>query len=167
VNEAALLAARQVKRRSGKSISTRPSTGWSPAEEDPGDEREGTGDRGHPRAGTRWRRSACRDRPGGEGLDRLARDRGTGLHAAASDEDRTCLPGRSYSTLCVLLGGRTAEEIVFGDVSTGAQNDLQRATDLVRHMVTQYGMSEKVGLMTYDGADGSAYCRACLRRGTQ
>jgi cell division protease FtsH len=53
--------------------------------------------------------------------------------------------------LCVLLAGRTAEEIVFGDVSTGAQNDLQRATDLVRHMVTRYGMSEKVGLMTYDG----------------
>src|SRR5512136_1444517 len=56
-----------------------------------------------------------------------------------------------FNRLCVLLGGRTAEEIVFGDVSTGAQNDLQRATDLVRHMVTQYGMSEKVGLMTYDG----------------
>jgi cell division protease FtsH len=53
--------------------------------------------------------------------------------------------------LCVLLGGRTAEEIVFGDVSTGAQNDLQRASDLVRHMVAQYGMSEKIGLMTYDG----------------
>ncbi|HSC71681.1 MAG TPA: hypothetical protein VLH58_10035 [Candidatus Methylomirabilis sp.] len=50
-----------------------------------------------------------------------------------------------------LLGGRTAEEIVFGDVSTGAQNDLQRATDLVRHMVGQYGMSEKIGLMTFDG----------------
>ena len=49
------------------------------------------------------------------------------------------------------LSGRTAEEIVFGDVSTGAQNDLQRATDLVRHMVAQYGMSDKVGLMTFDG----------------
>jgi cell division protease FtsH len=56
-----------------------------------------------------------------------------------------------FNRLCVLLGGRTAEEIVFGDVSTGAQNDLQRATDLVRHMVAQYGMSDKVGLMTFDG----------------
>ena len=56
-----------------------------------------------------------------------------------------------FNRLCVLLGGRTAEEIIFGDVSTGAQNDLQRATDLVRHMVAQYGMSEKVGLMTFDG----------------
>jgi cell division protease FtsH len=61
-----------------------------------------------------------------------------------------------FNRLCVLLAGRTAEEIVFGDVSTGAQNDLQRATDLVRHMVTQYGMSEKVGLMTYDGSGRTA-----------
>ena len=57
-----------------------------------------------------------------------------------------------FNRLCVLLGGRTAEEIIFGDVSTGAQNDLQRATDLVRHMVGQYGMSDKVGLMTFDGS---------------
>jgi cell division protease FtsH len=51
--------------------------------------------------------------------------------------------------LCVLLGGRVAEEIIFGDVSTGAQNDLQRATDIARSMVTEYGMSEKLGLVTY------------------
>ena len=52
--------------------------------------------------------------------------------------------------LDVLLGGRVAEEIVFGDVSTGAQDDLQRATDIVRHMVTQYGMSEVLGLATFE-----------------
>ena len=52
--------------------------------------------------------------------------------------------------LDVLLGGRTAEEIVFGDVSTGAQDDLQRATDLVRHMITRYGMSEVLGLATFE-----------------
>ena len=51
--------------------------------------------------------------------------------------------------LCVLLGGRVAEEIIFGDISTGAQNDLQRATDIVRSMVTEYGMSDKLGLVTY------------------
>jgi cell division protease FtsH len=50
----------------------------------------------------------------------------------------------------VLLGGRVAEEIVFGDISTGAQNDLQRVTDLARHMVTQYGMSESLGLVTFE-----------------
>jgi cell division protease FtsH len=57
--------------------------------------------------------------------------------------------------LDVLLGGRVAEEIVFSDVSTGAQNDLQRATDLARHMVTQYGMSERLGLATFAEPRGS------------
>jgi cell division protease FtsH len=52
--------------------------------------------------------------------------------------------------LDVLLGGRTAEELVFGDVSTGAQNDLQHATDLARDMVTRFGMAEAVGLATYE-----------------
>ncbi|AKM39185.1 cell division protein FtsH [Burkholderia contaminans] len=52
-----------------------------------------------------------------------------------------------------LLGGRVAEELVFGDVSTGAQNDLERATAMARHMVMQYGMSEKIGLATFDDGD--------------
>uniref|UniRef100_UPI003BEF4199 ATP-dependent zinc metalloprotease FtsH n=1 Tax=Burkholderia arboris TaxID=488730 RepID=UPI003BEF4199 len=54
--------------------------------------------------------------------------------------------------LDVLLGGRVAEEIAFGDVSTGAQNDLERATALARHMVMQYGMSDRMGLVTLDDA---------------
>jgi cell division protease FtsH len=49
----------------------------------------------------------------------------------------------------VLLGGRMAETIVFGDVSTGAHNDLQRATDIIRAMVAEYGMGETLGLTTY------------------
>ncbi|NLI82257.1 MAG: ATP-dependent metallopeptidase FtsH/Yme1/Tma family protein [Deltaproteobacteria bacterium] len=49
----------------------------------------------------------------------------------------------------VLLGGRMAEAIVFGDVSTGAHNDLQRATDVARAMVSEYGMGETLGLSTY------------------
>ena len=49
----------------------------------------------------------------------------------------------------VLLGGRIAEEIVFGDITTGAQNDLQKATELLRKMVTQFGMSELLGPMTF------------------
>ena len=50
----------------------------------------------------------------------------------------------------VLLGGRVAEELVYSDVSTGAQNDLQRATDIARHMITHYGMSESLGLATFE-----------------
>jgi cell division protease FtsH len=57
----------------------------------------------------------------------------------------------------VLLGGRVAEEIVFGDVSTGAQNDLQRATEIARTMITQFGMSEKLGLASLEGPRHAAF----------
>jgi len=53
--------------------------------------------------------------------------------------------------LAVLLGGRSAEEIVFQEISTGAQNDLQRATDLARSMVAEYGMSEVLGPVAFKG----------------
>ncbi len=52
--------------------------------------------------------------------------------------------------LCVLLGGRIAEESVFGEISTGAHNDLFRATDIAKSMVKEYGMSEKLGYMTFE-----------------
>ncbi|MGV8074517.1 MAG: ATP-dependent zinc metalloprotease FtsH [Syntrophobacteraceae bacterium] len=51
--------------------------------------------------------------------------------------------------LLVLLGGRVSEEIIFDDISTGAQNDLQRASDIARTMVTEYGMSDRLGPLTY------------------
>ena len=51
--------------------------------------------------------------------------------------------------VCELLGGRVAEEIVIKDVSTGASNDLQRVTEIARKMVTEWGMSDRVGLVTY------------------
>ena len=51
--------------------------------------------------------------------------------------------------IAVLLGGRVAEELVYGEVSTGAHNDLERATELARMMVTRYGMSERIGLATF------------------
>jgi cell division protease FtsH len=55
------------------------------------------------------------------------------------------------SQLAVLLGGRTAEEIALREISTGAQNDLQRATDIARAMVTEFGMSDALGAINYDG----------------
>ncbi|MES1255326.1 MAG: ATP-dependent zinc metalloprotease FtsH [Acidobacteriota bacterium] len=55
------------------------------------------------------------------------------------------------SQMAVLLGGRTAEELAIGEISTGAQNDLQRATDIARAMVTEFGMSDALGAINYDG----------------
>ncbi len=51
--------------------------------------------------------------------------------------------------MAMILGGRVAEEIIFGEITTGAQNDLEKVTDLARRMVTSYGMSEKMGPMTF------------------
>ncbi len=59
--------------------------------------------------------------------------------------------------LAVLLGGRTAEEIALGEISTGAQNDLQRATDIARAMVTEWGMSEAMGAVNYAGEKRSRF----------
>ncbi|MCL6593601.1 MAG: cell division protein FtsH, partial [Alicyclobacillus sp.] len=57
--------------------------------------------------------------------------------------------------ICGLLGGRVAEEIVFGEISTGAANDLQRVTEIARQMVTEYGMSEKLGPMQFGSRQGA------------
>jgi cell division protease FtsH len=66
-------------------------------------------------------------------------------------EDRYLMTrGDLYSQLAVLLGGRTAEEIALNEISTGAQNDLQRATDMARAMVTEWGMSDTLGAVNYD-----------------
>ena len=66
-------------------------------------------------------------------------------------EDRYLLTrGELLDRLDVMLGGRAAEELLCGDISTGAQDDLQRATDLARDMVTRFGMSDALGLATYE-----------------
>ena len=73
-------------------------------------------------------------------------------------EDRYLLSRTDLkSQLAVLLGGRTAEEIAFNEISTGARNDLQRATDIARSMVTEYGMSDAIGAVTYDAERGAKF----------
>jgi cell division protease FtsH len=73
-------------------------------------------------------------------------------------EDRYLLTrGDLLNQLSVLLGGRSAEEIAFGEVTTGAQNDLQRATDIARAMVTEFGMSEALGAVNYNGHKRSQF----------
>jgi cell division protease FtsH len=59
--------------------------------------------------------------------------------------------------IATLLGGRSAEEIVFGEVTTGAANDLQRATDIAEQMVGTYGMSDTLGPLAYDKQGGSRF----------
>lgn len=68
-------------------------------------------------------------------------------------EDRYLLThSELLARIHVLLGGRVAEEIIFRDASTGAQNDLQKATEIARTMVTQFGMSDRVGLVALEGS---------------
>ncbi len=59
--------------------------------------------------------------------------------------------------ITVLFGGRAAEEIVFGSISTGAQNDLMRATDIVRALITQFGMDEEIGLVVFEKPGGNRF----------
>ena len=62
------------------------------------------------------------------------------------------MKSRMLDDIVSLLGGRVAEKIIFGDISTGASNDIQRATEIARNMITKYGMSEKLGPIAF-GSD--------------
>jgi cell division protease FtsH len=66
-----------------------------------------------------------------------------------------------------LLGGRAAEEMIFKDISTGAHNDLAKATDIARSMVTEYGMSEKAGQVYYKGEPQAMFLQQDLNRTTK
>jgi len=80
----------------------------------------------------------------------LPRGRALGVTQQLPEDDRYHYP-RAYlvNRLCVALGGRVAERIVFNDVSSGAQSDLKHVTELAEKMVCQWGMSEKIGAMTF------------------
>lgn len=73
-------------------------------------------------------------------------------------EDRTYRSrNEMLEEIVVLLGGRVAEALILGDISTGASNDIERATNLVFSMITKYGMSEKLGPITYGSNDGEVF----------
>ncbi len=77
-----------------------------------------------------------------------------GLTVSLPKEDRSYLSRTELSErIAVCLGGRVAEQLILGDISTGASNDIQRATDIARAMVTKYGMSAQLGSINYD-SDG-------------
>ena len=64
---------------------------------------------------------------------------------------------RMLNDIKVLLGGRIAEEIIFGDITTGASNDIKRATATARKMITKYGMSLELGTIDYDSDGGEVF----------
>lgn len=88
----------------------------------------------------------------------IPRGRAGGFTMNLPQEDKNYVTKREMEEqIIVLLGGRIAEKLVLGDISTGAQNDLERATAIARNMVTHYGMSEKLGTMTYGSDDNEVF----------
>ena len=65
--------------------------------------------------------------------------------------------GRMMQNIMVDLGGRIAEELIFDDITTGASQDIKQATQIARAMVTQYGMSDKVGMIQYGGDENEVF----------
>ncbi len=65
--------------------------------------------------------------------------------------------GKMMQDITTLLGGRVAEELIFGDITTGASNDIKRATAQARSMVMKYGMSDRIGLVAYDNEDDAVF----------
>jgi len=79
----------------------------------------------------------------------IPRGRALGYTLTLPEDDRVLMTREELTDeLAMLLGGRVAEEIVVGDVTTGAQNDIERATKIARAMVTEYGMSDRMGPLT-------------------
>ena len=87
----------------------------------------------------------------------------TGMGAAGytmplpENDEMFMTKGKMIQEITTLLGGRTAEEIIFGDITTGASNDLKRATAIARSMVMKYGMSDSLGLVAYDEEEDAVF----------
>ncbi len=74
------------------------------------------------------------------------------------DEDKNYITKNDMlDSVCLLLGGRIAEELELGDISTGASNDLERASAIIRNMITVYGMTDELGALTYGHKSGEVF----------
>jgi cell division protease FtsH len=88
----------------------------------------------------------------------VSRGRALGYTMSLPEDDRFLdTRSRMLDQIAVLMGGRTAEEIFCNDITTGASNDLERATKLAREMVTRYGMSEALGAQVYGQAEHEVF----------
>ncbi len=84
----------------------------------------------------------------------IPRGRAGGFTMTLPEEDKSYITkGEMFNQIIHLLGGRVAEQLVLDDISTGASNDIERATDIARNMVTRYGMSDKIGPVNYSSED--------------
>ena len=82
------------------------------------------------------------------------------------DEDRNLWSKSQFEAmLAVMMGGQAAEEIVFGDITTGASSDLQNANGVARKMVTEYGMSGELGPRTFGSGHGTVFLGKEFREG--
>ncbi|HYT80629.1 MAG TPA: ATP-dependent zinc metalloprotease FtsH, partial [Actinomycetota bacterium] len=88
----------------------------------------------------------------------IPRGRALGYTLTLPTEDKFLVAREELiDELAMLLGGRVAEELMFGDITTGAQNDLDRATKIARQMVTEYGMSDRLGPLTLGQKSGEVF----------
>src|SRR5665213_3470277 len=88
----------------------------------------------------------------------LPRGRALGYTLSLPTEDKFLVTrAEMMDQLAMLLGGRTAEELVFHEPTTGAANDIEKATAVARNMITQYGMSEKLGARKFDQENGEVF----------
>ena len=88
----------------------------------------------------------------------VPRGQAGGMTISLPEEDRSYLSKRYLEDeITALLGGRVAESLVLGDISTGASNDIQRASSLAHKMVASYGMSEKLGPVCFDSGSGEVF----------
>ncbi len=98
----------------------------------------------------------------------VSRGRAGGYTLKLPSEDKHMKTRAEFeSELAVLMGGYSAEHIVFGDITTGASNDLRVASTLARHMVTQYGMSAKIGPVSYPEPSGEIFLGRDLATGRE
>ena len=96
----------------------------------------------------------------------VPRGQAGGMTISLPEEDRSYLSKRYLEDeITALLGGRVAERMVLGDISTGASNDIQRASSLAHKMVATYGMSEKLGPVCFDSGSGEVFIGRTMSQG--
>jgi cell division protease FtsH len=96
----------------------------------------------------------------------VPRGRALGVTQQLPDEDRyTMTRNYAINRIAVMMGGRAAEEVVFGEITSGAGNDIQVATNLARKMVCEWGMSDVIGPLRYAGGDTNPFLSGGMGNG--